>query len=51
MDNQEKFKKTSLPEKDNFHSHLNMKDITDAGEWMNSNKKSVSWNDQLDLKV
>ena len=25
------FSKTSFPEKDNFYSHLNMEDITDAG--------------------
>ena len=26
----EKFKKTSLPEKEDFYSHLNMEDINDA---------------------
>ena len=26
----EKFNETSLPEKENFYSHLNMKGITDA---------------------
>ena len=26
----QKFNKNSLPEKENFYSHLNMKDITDA---------------------
>ena len=31
MDDWEKFDETSLPEKENFYSHLNMKDITDAG--------------------
>ena len=30
MDDWEKFSKTSFPEKDNFYSHLNMEDITDA---------------------
>ena len=30
MDNWEKSKKTSLPEKEGFYSHLNMEDITDA---------------------
>ena len=30
MDDWEKISKTSFPEKDNFYSHLNMKDITDA---------------------
>ena len=29
MDNWEKFNKTSLPEKEDFYSHLNMEDITD----------------------
>ena len=31
MDDWEKFDETSLPEKENFYSHLNMEDITDAG--------------------
>ena len=30
MDNWEKFNETSLPEKEDFYSHLNMEDITDA---------------------
>ena len=30
MDDWEKFNETSLPEKENFYSHLNMVDITDA---------------------
>ena len=30
MDDLEKFNETSLPEKEDFYSHLNMKDITDA---------------------
>ena len=30
MDDWEKFNKTSLPEKEDFYRHLNMKDITDA---------------------
>ena len=30
MNDWEKFNKTSLPEKEDFYSHLNMKDITDA---------------------
>ena len=30
MDDWEKFSQTPLPEKEDFYSHLNMKDITDA---------------------
>ena len=30
MDDREKFNETSLLEKENFYSHLNMEDITDA---------------------
>ena len=30
LDHREKFKGTSLPEKEDFYSHLNMEDITDA---------------------
>ena len=30
MDNWEKFNETSLPDKEDFYSHLNMEDITDA---------------------
>ena len=30
MDDWEKFNETSLPEKENFYSHLNIEDITDA---------------------
>ena len=30
MDDWEKFNKTLLPEKEDFYSHLNMEDITDA---------------------
>ena len=30
MDDCEKFNETSLPEKEDFYSHLNMEDITDA---------------------
>ena len=30
MDDWEKFNETTLPEKENFYSHLNMEDITDA---------------------
>ena len=30
MDHWEKFNETSLPEKEDFYSHLNMEDITDA---------------------
>ena len=30
MDKWERFNKTSLPEKDEFYSNLNMEDITDA---------------------
>ena len=30
MDDWEKFCETSLPEKEDFYSHLNMEDITDA---------------------
>ena len=30
MDDLEKFNETALPEKDDFYSHLNMENITDA---------------------
>ena len=30
MNDWEKFNETSLPEKENFYSHLNMEDIGDA---------------------
>ena len=30
MDGWEKFNETSLPEKEDFYSHLNMEDITDT---------------------
>ena len=30
MDNRGNFNETSLPEKEDFHSHLNMKDIADT---------------------
>ena len=30
MDDRERFNETSLPEKEDFYSHLNMEDITDA---------------------
>ena len=30
MDDPERFNETSLPEKEDFYSHLNMEDITDA---------------------
>ena len=30
MDDWEQFNKTSLPEKEEFYSHLNMEDITDT---------------------
>ena len=30
MDDWEKFNETSLPEKEDFYSHLNTEDITDA---------------------
>ena len=30
MDDLEKFNETSLPKKEDFHSHLNMEDITDV---------------------
>ena len=30
MDDSERFNETSLPEKEDFYSHLNMEDITDA---------------------
>ena len=30
MDDWEKFNETSLPEKEDFYSHLNMEDITDT---------------------
>ena len=31
MDDWKKFNETLLPEKDDFHSHLNLEDIADAG--------------------
>ena len=31
MDEWEKFNETSLPKTENFYSHVNMEDITDAG--------------------
>ena len=31
MDDWEKFNYISIPEKQNFYSHLNIQDITDAG--------------------
>ena len=38
MDDWEKFNETSLPEKEDFYSYLNMEDITDAdyihGKWV-----------------
>ena len=37
MDDCEKFNKTSLPEKKDFYSHLNMEDITDA-DYMHSKR-------------
>ena len=33
MDDWEKFNEMSLPEKEDFCSHLNMEDITDADYW------------------
>ena len=30
MDDRERFNETSLPETEDFHSHLNMEDISDA---------------------
>ena len=30
MNDWERFNETSLPEKEDFHNHLNMEDITDA---------------------
>ena len=30
MDDYEKFNETSLPQKEDFYSHLNMEDITDV---------------------
>ena len=37
MDDSKKVKETLLPEKEDFHSHLNIKDITDA-DYMNEKK-------------
>ena len=31
MDDWEKYNETLLPEKEDFYSHLNLEDITDAG--------------------
>ena len=36
MDDWEKFNDTSLPEKEDFYSHLNMEDVTDADARKNS---------------
>ena len=41
MDDLEKFIETSLPGKEDFHSHLNIKDITDA-DYVHSKRV---WND------
>ena len=38
MDDREKFNEMSLPEKEDFYSHLNMEDITVAD---NAHKKSL----------
>ena len=38
MDEWEKFSETSLPEKEDFHSHLNMEDTTDADYTHGKNK-------------
>ena len=48
MDGWEKFNETSLPEKEDFYSHLNMEDITDADYALTKrlrNKKfrRISW--------
>ena len=37
MDHWEKFNETSLPEKEDFYSHLNMEDIADA-EYMHAKR-------------
>ena len=37
MDDWEKFNETSLPEKQDFYSHLNMEDITDV-DYLNTKK-------------
>ena len=37
IDDWEKFSETSLPEKENFYSHLNMQDITDE-DYMHSKR-------------
>ena len=37
MDDWEKFNETTLPEKEEFHSNLSMKDITDA-DYIHSNR-------------
>ena len=37
MDDWDKFNETSLPEKEDFYSHLNMKDITD-GDYTHTKK-------------
>ena len=34
MDEREKFNETTLPEKEEFYSNLNMEDITDAADYM-----------------
>ena len=44
MDDWEKFYETSLPEREDFYSHLNMKDITDADQ---AHAKSVCKNFEI----
>ena len=43
MDDSEKFNKTSLPETEDFYSHLKMKDITDS-DWKHSERVCKSFN-------
>ena len=38
MDDWERFNKTSLPEKEDFYSHLNMEDITDYADYAHTKR-------------
>ena len=55
MDDWEKFNKTLLPEKEEFYSNLNMKDITDAdymhAKLINFEIKNVGEYHDLHLKI
>ena len=38
MDDWKKFNETLLPEKEDFYSHLNMKDITDTRNYLHTKR-------------